>query len=401
MLSPRDRRALFAVAVQFFVNGMMSASFVARAPQIRDSIGVAIEGYGLLLTVSATIGILSSLLAGRIIHRVGSRRVLGVGGVAMVASLPVIGVAQTPAVWLVGMFVYVFFDALVDISMNLQGSWLSARRHTPIMNRLHGLWSMGTLAGGLGAVVANASGLSPFTHLLIVATLMAGVLLMITRHLLANDEKGHSDEAVSAAPTDPIGRASRMPMLLLVLAGMFAVVMEVTGGDWATFRLTDDLNGSAALASAAFVAYTVGMTSMRFGGDFLQLHLGGMRLHRLSVFVVMSGFAVASLVPNQGASIVGFLVVGFGVATFMPKLYDDAARLPGRRGGGLGAMTAGMRIASLITPVVLGALAGTSLSVGAAIVICSLPAAVGLVVVTTWSAVLLRPCIGEGAAHTD
>ena len=36
---------------QFFVNGAMTASFIARAPQIRDRIGVSVEEFGLLLTV--------------------------------------------------------------------------------------------------------------------------------------------------------------------------------------------------------------------------------------------------------------------------------------------------------------------------------------------------------------
>ena len=84
------------------------------------------------------------------------------------------------------------------------------------------------------------------------------------------------------------------------------------------------------------MAFTVGMTSMRFGGDWLQLRLGRIGLHRLSVGIAIGGFAVASLVPNEAASIVGFLLVGIGVATFMPKLYDDAARLPGAGGPGWG-----------------------------------------------------------------
>ena len=94
-------------------------------------------------------------------------------------------------------------------------------------------------------------------------------------------------------------------------------------------------------------------------------------------------------------SIVGFLLVGLGVATFMPKLYDDAAWLPGRRGAGLGAMTAGMRVAYLITPVAVGGLAATSLSVGGAIAIFTLPAMIGLVVVTEWNERLLgrRPSV--------
>lgn len=393
-LNQRDRRALAAVAVQFFANGTMTASFMARAPQIRDGIGVAVEAYGLLLTLAATIGILASLLAGRIIQRSSTRRLLYAGAFAMVVSLPIIGVANTPAVWLVGMFTYVFFDTLVDISMNLQGSWLSARRHAPVMNRLHGLWSIGTLAGGLGAVTANRLAMSPFAHLSIVAVVMTFVLTVAGPHLLPKDEEAYggsaTNAAVSAVQATLERRTSRVPIVLLVLAGMFAIVMEATGSDWATFRLADDFNASAALASGAFVAFTVGMTGMRFGGDFVQFSLGRMRLHRLSVGIAAAGFGVASLVDSAKLSIAGFMLVGVGVATFMPKLYDDAARLPGRPGAGLGSMTAGMRVASLVTPAAVGALAGTSLPVGAAIAIVALPAAIGLVVVAEWNELLLQ-----------
>jgi MFS family permease len=389
-LGVRDRGALAAVAGQFFVNGAMTASFVARAPQIRDRIGVTVAGFGLLLTTASVFGLLGSFVAGRIIHFARTKRVLQAGGAVMVLSLLVIGAAHSPGMWLVGTCTYFFVDVLVDISMNLQGSWISARRHAPVMNRLHGLWSLGTLAGGLGAVAANAAGLSTFVHLFIVAIVMAVVLTFVTRHLLDDDEEGHGD----AAPPTPAPRASTSarlaPVLLLMLAGMFAVVTEVTGGDWASFRLTDDFAAGAALGSLAFVAFTVGMTSMRFGGDWLHVRLGRHGLHRLSVGIAASGFVLASLVPSKPAAIIGFLLVGLGVATFMPKLYDDAARLPGRRGSGMGAMTGGMRVAYLVTPVVVGALAGTTLSVGDAMAIFTLPAISGLVLVSEWNQRQLR-----------
>lgn len=380
-LDLHDRRALLAIAGQFFVNGAMTASFIARAPQFRDRIGVTVDEFGLLLTISAVFGLLGSLVAGRIIHATSTRRVLQVGAAAMVVSLLVIGAARSPALWLVGMLTYFFVDVLVDISMNLQGSWISARRHAPVMNRLHGVWSLGTFAGGLGAVAANAAGLSPLTHIVIVAIVMAVALAVVTRNLLPSDEEGHADPE-SSTPVSPVRRAGVVSLVLVVLAGMFAVVAEVTGGDWATFRLTDDFAATAALGSLAFVTYTVGMTTMRLGGDWLHLRIGRVALHRLSLCIATAGILVASTVPNRYASIAGFFLVGIGVATFMPRLYDDAARLPGRRGAGLGAMTAGMRIAFLITPAAVGWLAGTDLGVGDAIALFTIPALVGLAVVT-------------------
>jgi MFS family permease len=389
-LSSRDRLALVAVAGQFFVNGAMTASFIARAPQIRDRLGVAVDEFGLLLTIASVFGLLGSLVAGRLIHAASTKGVLQAGAVVMVLSLLVIGAARSPAVWLIGMSIYLFVDVLVDVSMNLQGSWISARRHAPVMNRLHGLWSLGILAGGLGAVAANAAGLSTLTHLVIVAAVMALVLRFVTRSLLPDDEEGHGAAAVPPPAPNASRRTRLAPVVLLMFAGMFAVVAEVTGGDWASFRLTDDFAAAAAVGSLAFVAYTVGMTSMRFAGDWLQLRIGHVSLHRFSVGIAIGGFALASLVPNKTASIVGFLLVGIGVATFMPKLYDDAARLPGRRGSGMGAMTGGMRVAYLVTPVAVGGLAGMTSSVGDAIAIFALPALIGLVIVTEWNQRLLR-----------
>ncbi len=380
-LGPRDRRALAATAGQFFVNGAMTASFIARAPQIRDRIGVGVDGFGLLLTLAALTGLVGSMVAGRIIHAATTRRVLRVGAVGMLATLPVMGAARSPAVWLIGILIYAFVDTLVDISMNLQGSWISARRHAPVMNRLHGLWSLGTFAGGLGAVAANAAGVSPFGHLVAVAVVMAVSLLFVTRNLLPTDEGAH--EPTSRADEAGTRRATRLaPFVLIVLAGGFAVIAEVTGGDWAAFRLTDDFEAAGAVGSLAFVAFTVGMTTMRFGGDWLQARLGRVRLHRLSISVTTAGMILAALVPNVVAAITGFVLAGVGVATFMPRLYDDAARLPGRRGAGLGAMTGGMRVAFLLSPLAIGGLAAAGLSIGSAIAILTLPALAGLATVT-------------------
>ena len=54
-----------------------------------------------------------------------------------------------------------------------------------------------------------------------------------------------------------------------------------------------------------------------------------------------------------------------------------------------------MRAGYLLTPVAVGALAGSSLSVGSAIAICTLPATVGLVVVTECNDRLLRRRSGQ------
>lgn len=379
-LSTSDRRALFAVGIQFFVNGAAMASFASRSPELRDQIGVTVSTFGVLLTVVGVMGLLGSVAVGHIVHRFGTQRVLTVGALSMAALLPAIGSAGAPWVLVLAMGAYFFADVMVDISMNLQGSWISARRRIPVMNRLHGLWSLGTVAGGAAAAQAAAAGLSLVAHLTLAALTVALLLVVVARRLLAVDEDEHAD-APQRRSTQPV-RSHRTIYTLLAFAGGFAIVMEQTGLDWSTFRLSDDFGASATTAALAYVAFTGGMAVSRVGGDQVQAWLGLDRLHWLSVGLATVGTAVATLVPNRWLVLAGYTLAGAGVAIFMPKLYDEAARAPGRRGAGLGMMNAGMRTGALLSPAVIGAIAGTSLSVGTAVAIVALPSVVGYAIAT-------------------
>ncbi len=174
---------------------------------------------------------------------------------------------------------------------------------------------------------------------------------------------------------------------------MFGSAMEVTSFDWAAFRLADDFGATAGRAGLAFVVFVTGMAVGRLAGDSIQAIVGAKRLTWYSIGVTGAGLAAALLIDSQVAVLVGYLVAGLGQATLMPYLYDTAAKLPGRRGAGLGALSAGIRVSTLATPVLTGALASTSLSVGTAVAIVVLPSVVGFAAVTAFLAKANSPSV--------
>jgi MFS family permease len=372
---PGDNRALLSVAVQFFVNGLVVASFVPRLPEIRDRVDISTGTLGALLAIGSAAGLLGSVTVGRFIERFGTKRVLIGGALVLVASLAMIGFATTPAVLLLALMGLSSMDVLVDSAMNSQGSWISGRRAVPVMNRLHGLWSLGTVVGGLVAAQAAASGVSLRTHLLVASAAFLVVLLFVGRGLLTADEYV-TDRAEDAGAPAGSGRARRrLPLLLLGLASGCSIAMEMTSSDWAAFRLSDDFGAAPGVAGLAYVAFTVGMTSGRFGGDWVIARFGPRRVFNVAISMTVLGSAAASFVPNRGVVLGAYVIAGLGIATQFPKLYDDAAKFPGRPGAGLGALTGGSRLALLVTPAMVGALVGSGLSVGTATAIVTLPAA--------------------------
>jgi hypothetical protein len=111
------------------------------------------------------------------------------------------------------------------------------------------------------------------------------------------------------------------------------------------------------------------------------IRLGTYRLLVLSLVLSGCGLAIATLTSSQQVALIGYLIAGLGAATLAPRLYDDAAKLPGVPGAGLGALTAGIRLGTLAIPVAVGALAASALSVGSSIAIITLPSVVAFLIV--------------------
>lgn len=341
------------------------------------------------MTLGVTVGLVGSLRAPALIERFGTRRTLLWGGVLMVAALPVIGLATSPIVLVIGLAAAFAADGLIDVSMNLQGSWLSARRHTPVMNRLHGLWSLGTVIGGVAASRAADAGLSLPVHLSIAAALMIGALLFVGAGLLPVDED--HDEAPSTDGAARPSSASKAALVALALSGAFAITVELVSSDWAAFRLAEDLGATAGFAGLGYVAFTVGMTLGRLGGDQVVGRLGGDAVFRLAVLLAGIGLSIAAFAPGRGWVLAGYVIAGIGISVFFPKLYDDAARAKGRRGAGLAWLRTGASLTALAMPTAVGVLAASSLSVGQAVAIVTLPSLAGLLVVRGISSVDRRP----------
>jgi len=378
-----DRRALRSVAVQFFANGTVYATVIPRLPDIRERVDISIGTLGLVLTLGSVASLIGSVLAARVIARLGSRRVMIYGAVCSIGFLPMIGFSTGPVLLVAALFGLLFFDVFIDVAMNVQGSALSARRHTPVMNRLHGLWSLGSVTGGVVTVLTLRAGISTPVHVSAVAVLLIAALVFVAPGLLHSDEASELDEAAAENSAQPRRRAFGTASLLLAVGGAMAMTIEITNGDWASFRLGEDLDARPGIAGLAFLTFTTGMTIGRFGGDWMQARLGSTKLFRLSALISGTGSILATLIPNTGVSIVGFLIAGLGTSVLFPQLYDRAARSPGPPGSGFAAMLIGQRGAGLVAPLVVGALADTeALGVGQAMAIVTIPASLVVFVST-------------------
>jgi MFS family permease len=369
-LTPVENRALKAIAVQFWVNGAVVASYIPRLPLIRDNLGVDLATIGVIMAVSTGFGLVGSVLQGPIIERFGTRTAMIGGGISLLVFLPLVSLANTAALLLLVLGLLAIGDVVTDVAMNIQGSVLSGRRDVPVINRLHGMWSLGTVVGGLVAAMMAALNVDLRLHLLGASIVLAATLTYVAPGLLKEDNFDVGKER----PPPKQGRAIGVVLTFFAL-GAAAIVPEVINSDWAAFRLTDDLGASEGLAGLAYVAFTSGMVVGRFAGDAVVVRLGGSLMLRRATLLAAFGILLATTIPSTTAVFIGLFLAGNGVSVMFPQLYDAAARHE-RPAKALGGLTAGMRVALLVAPLAVGLMANSDMfNVGGAIAVATIPAA--------------------------
>jgi hypothetical protein len=382
------------MAVQFAANGFVYSTYLSRLPEIRDQAGISIGTLGVVMMVGNLAGFVATFFTTPVVARLGSRRVMTWCGLGYVLALPIIGLAHSPVVLVAALITLMIMNVLVDAGMALQASMFSNSRANPVMNRLWGLYSLGTVGGGLIASSIASWGVGVTVHLITAGLVLAAGVALAGPGLLSDPPAAADEPAAEPAGSRPRGRwrVGRFT-LALGIASAVAVPLDIVPGEWATFRMTDDLGSGPGLAAVAYFAFALGMTAGRLGGDFALVRLGAGRLSWIGTVVSVSGLLAAALIPVYGVALLGFLVAGLGISVISPLIADAAAKAPGQAGAGLRVMFVGDRLAGLLTPLAVGPLAATSLfTTGTAMAVVVVPSAV--VLVLSCAVILRAPAPG-------
>jgi hypothetical protein len=153
-------RARIAVSVIFGIHGVVQGTFATRIPWIADRVGAEPGGLGLALLFSSVGAMGTMPFTARLIHH-RSPRVVVPAFVVPWCLVPVLA-AQAPTVLLLcaALFVLGAAAGAADVAMNAQGVAVEQAYGRSIMSGLHGMWSVGGLAGAGVGVLAAHNGLT-------------------------------------------------------------------------------------------------------------------------------------------------------------------------------------------------------------------------------------------------
>jgi fucose permease len=352
-----------AVALIFFVNGFVYASWVPRIAEIRAALALSEGELGVALLMLAIGALVAMPATGGLIARHGSRTLTASTVVLLGLALPPIAFAGGLAWLCLAFLLYGAATGALDVSMNAQGIAVERAYRRPIMSSLHGMFSIGAMAG------AGATGLLASQGVGIVAQLTTiGALTVLLGPLLAR--------VMLPAQADASGQGQGfvLPDRRLVALGLIAfcgLLGEGAMGDWSAVYLDQSLGADVELAAMAFAVFSLTMALGRFSGDRVVARFGGGAVVCGGGALAALGLGATLLIGRPEVAIVGFGLIGAGLSCIFPVALSAATRTPG--------MAAGTAIAGVCTIGYLGFLIGPP-AIGGLAELFGLPAALGVVV---------------------
>jgi MFS family permease len=318
---PHPGRARLAVATIFCLNGLALANWIARIPDVKQQLALSDQLLGLVLLCVAAGALVAQPTVGWLIGHVGSRRMTTVMLIGFCLSVILPGQATDMLALMGVLFIFGACNGGLDVAMNAQAALVEQRYGRPIMSSFHGLWSVGGLVGAaLGGLIAT-QGVSVRTHLLGVAIIATIIAVIITRGLVVDDNMRHE-----------AGPSFALPPRSLVLLGLIAfgvLFCEGAIADWSAVYLRESLHSSPALAATGFAVFSLLMAAGRLTGDALALRFGPAWLVRGGGVLVTLGIGLAIVSDVPVIAIIGFGLIGAGLACSFPLILSAAARTPG------------------------------------------------------------------------
>ncbi len=227
----------------------------------------------------------------------------------------------------------------------------------PIMSGLHGMWSVGALAGSAAGTAAAHADVDARTHLAVAAVVLTVLGAAACQGVL---------DLRSAPDEHPPPRFALPPVSALAIGavGFCAVFAEGASLDWSAVYLRDVLGTSAGLAAASTTAFACAMAAARLVGDAVVGRFGPVRTVRAGGVLATAGGLLVVLAAHPVVALGGFALIGTGIAVVVPLAFAAA----GRRGPAPSQSIAGVATitytSGLLAPSAIGSIAdATSLTV--------------------------------------
>ena len=296
----------------FFIQPFVLGVWLALIPEVQS--GLNLDASQLALALMGTpAGMLTTLpFAGKVVSAFGIRKILYIGFPVYFFTITLTGLADGLHILFFVLFLAGLNGSLLTVSLNVHAGRVEKHTGRVVMNRCHGFWSLGIMAGSfLGSIFESVS--TVWMILIVSASASLPVAWLLCLGL-------PSYENVNSAEVPPAPFFTQFPKVLTGIC-LFTFGISMTEGamaNWASVYVKE-MQGPESYGTgygfglfAAFVAFG------RFFGDSLKIKLGTIKVAVIFVNISVLGLILLVKADELWLAFAGFVLIGLGVSVGFP-----------------------------------------------------------------------------------
>lgn len=326
---------LIIIYLAFISLGLPDSLLGAAWPAMQPDLGARLETAGYLFMIVAGGTIVSSLMSGKLLKRFGTGKVTFVS--VFMTAVALLGFHFSPSVfWLILCAIPLGLGAgAVDAGLN---DYVATHYKAHHMSWLHCFWGVGATLGPIimSQFISGDNSWRSGYFVIAIIQFMLVIILFFTLPLWNKVAKvGHNPLKENEEDLDKMAAKEDHDLKPLQIKGvklglvsfLFYCGVEATVNLWGSSFLVDIKGVNAATAAGWVSFYFAGITVGRLVTGFITFKMNNRSLIRVGQLTALIGAIILFLPLPSFFSLVGFIVVGLGLAPIFPcMLHETPAR---------------------------------------------------------------------------
>ena len=322
------RRARLAVTITFIVNGFAAGTFVARIPDFKRILEVSNGTLGSSL-LFVSIGVFIALRpAGKNAAKYGSQPIIFWATIALSVACVLVGLLLSLQWFWFSLFLFGVAMATQDVAMNAHAVVVEQRAGKRLMSTFHGMFSVGTLIGGILGGIFSQWKVTPLQQALALAVIFFAIAIAVKPLFFPADADKHDFSS---------GPRAKHPFIFWILGffGLFAAISEGAAGDWGGVLARDAFSATPFVSTLPYIVFCSAMIIGRFSGDYLAHRFGASLVIASGGIISGTGLTVGLIVGGIPAIMVSWFLLGIGLSVVIPLMFSAAGTLATKKYAGI------------------------------------------------------------------
>tara|TARA_R110002020_G_scaffold236101_2_gene448404 strand:+ start:655 stop:1809 length:1155 start_codon:yes stop_codon:yes gene_type:complete len=300
-----------SLSIYFFLSGICFSTWASRIPTIKTQFDLNDAELGNLLLAMPISSLIGLPISGWLVSRFDSRFPLLISFVIFSVALLSIGFSNNIFLLVGAICVFSFCMRILNISMNTQSITLQKSFKRKIIGSFHGIWSTGGLLGvGFSTLMVKMDVPMPM-HLFSVSVFSFLAAVAAYKFLIQKDRSTSGNKFHLGKP-DPF-------VLYLGILVFFASICEGGMFDWSGVYFKEVVHEE--IFTLGYLIFMIFMALSRFLSDRVIEHIGMEKTYIISAALISSGILTVIIFPLFWPAIIGFSLVGLGVAAIFPMTF--------------------------------------------------------------------------------